>query len=128
MVTADELSLNGRGRNTRQSPLLRLLEARWSVELGAFSYSLYLTHYPLLAWADAILRSWGCGSDARLALLLLVASPLCLLAAYLFHLVFERPFLAESARREKRVGLPPLRPQSLRRLWTNGASASSVSG
>jgi peptidoglycan/LPS O-acetylase OafA/YrhL len=74
-------------------PLLRLCEARASLALGGVSYSLYLVHYPLLALADAALRSWSWSGDARLAGHLWVTSPCCLAAAYLFHRAFERPFL-----------------------------------
>ena len=73
-------------------PLLRLLEGREAGALGTISYSLYLIHYPLLAMGDAALRRWQFSPDARLWLLVLVASPAILLAAALFHRVFERPF------------------------------------
>ncbi|MDR3633749.1 MAG: acyltransferase [Isosphaeraceae bacterium] len=88
-----------------RSPLLRLLEGRWAVGLGAVSYSLYLVHYPLLALADAVLRSRAWSADARLAAQLLVAVPVCLLAAVVFHRLFERPFLADSAGSARRAGI-----------------------
>lgn len=98
------------------SPLLRLLQARWAVGLGTVSYSLYLVHYPLLALADAVLRSWEWGLDARLAAHLLLASPCCVVAAYLFHRAFERPFLTPSARGVQ-VGAPAFA------RWQSGVGA-----
>jgi peptidoglycan/LPS O-acetylase OafA/YrhL len=71
--------------------VLRLLEDRRAVALGSISYSLYLVHYPLLALADATLRARAWGPEARLAALLLVASPLCIVVAALFRAAFERP-------------------------------------
>jgi peptidoglycan/LPS O-acetylase OafA/YrhL len=86
------------GATEPRLPLLRLLEGRSAGALGSISYSLYLIHYPLLAAGDAILRRWQFGPEARLWTLILGASPLILLAATLFHRVFERPFLSGQRR------------------------------
>ncbi len=55
------------GSGAPRPPVLRLLESRRAVALGSISYSLYLIHYPLLALADAALRSraWGPGPAWR---------------------------------------------------------------
>jgi peptidoglycan/LPS O-acetylase OafA/YrhL len=82
-------------------PVLRMLESRAAVTLGTFSYSTYLIHYPILAWARAFLVDRGLGPTMRLVTLLLVISPGILVASYAFHLAFERPFMA-------------IRPRSLR--------------
>ncbi|MHC5537433.1 acyltransferase family protein [Singulisphaera rosea] len=74
-------------------PVLRLLESRKVVALGSISYSLYLTHFPVLALTDAFLIRAGMGTDARLWALILAVTPLCVLAATGFSQVFERPFL-----------------------------------
>jgi peptidoglycan/LPS O-acetylase OafA/YrhL len=71
------------------SPSLRLLEARPIVALGDCSYGLYLIHYPLLALANLTLREWGWSGDGRLAALVLIGSPLCVLASIPFTRVFE---------------------------------------
>lgn len=73
--------------------LVRLLESRAAVGLGAISYSLYLTHLPVLALADGLLRARGFRGDVRLMLLLFGLSPVCLVLAYAFHWLFERPTL-----------------------------------
>ncbi len=70
--------------------VLRLLESRGLVAAGALSYSLYLTHYPILALANLTLRDCGWSPDARQAALILVISPFCILVADLFRRVFER--------------------------------------
>ncbi|MDR3635641.1 MAG: acyltransferase [Isosphaeraceae bacterium] len=85
------------GRSDRPR-LLRLLESAPAVQLGGLSYSLYLIHFPLLSLSHAVLRGWGLGPNTRLVLLLLVASPACVGAAWVFSWLFERPFLTKPAR------------------------------
>ena len=71
---------------------LRLLESRWAISLGAFSYSLYLVHVPLVLK----LSQWSSGHfpPVRAFLVDLAGIPFVLAAAYLFHLAFERRFTA----------------------------------
>jgi peptidoglycan/LPS O-acetylase OafA/YrhL len=76
------------------SPALTLLQSRPVVALGAFSYSLYLIHFPILALIHAPLRAMHLAPLTRFCILLGVAAPLAVLAAYLFHLAFERRFLS----------------------------------
>ena len=76
-----------------RSHVLRYLEARWLVGVGAFSYSLYLVHYPILAKMDAVLRVLHWTHAEKLAALFLAGVPLALALAYLFHRAFERPFM-----------------------------------
>jgi peptidoglycan/LPS O-acetylase OafA/YrhL len=91
----------------RSSWLVRLLEHRASVTLGAFSYSLYLLHYPLLAMLCIPLRELRVGG-VSLFLLLLASLPLLLAACYAFHLRFERPYVGgrRSASEVVRAGVP----------------------
>jgi peptidoglycan/LPS O-acetylase OafA/YrhL len=68
------------------SPMLR--------RLGAFSFSLYLVHYPLIAlvslgWLDRFQLT----VPATFAVLVAVCVPLCLACAYVFHLVVERRYI-----------------------------------
>lgn len=68
--------------------------------LGAFSYSLYLTHFALLAVTAALA---GAGPDGRAPAeafwrVFVPALPLYLLFAWGFFLVFERPFLNAAPR------------------------------
>jgi peptidoglycan/LPS O-acetylase OafA/YrhL len=102
---ARDVVTSGRG-------LLRLLESRPTLVLGSFSYSLYLIHFPLLALQGRLLRDWGWPEEDRYWALLLVATPLCVLAAFLFHLAFERRTVpgpaprGVAAQREVRMGEP----------------------
>ena len=65
------------------------------VALGSFSYSLYLVHAPVQhlilkygIWKSGVPIQW------EFPILTLVGTPLILGLSYLFHLAFERPFLA----------------------------------
>ncbi len=69
------------------------------VFVGAFSYSLYLMHHPILqilyvsrpAWAGTPLRTFG--------YLLVVAVPVILVLSWMFYRVFEKPFIGRRPRR-----------------------------
>ncbi|MBC8104837.1 MAG: acyltransferase [Cytophagales bacterium] len=69
------------------------------VALGAFSFSLYMIHYPL---ADIICRyliePLHLGQYAFAAAILVFAIPLILIASYGFYHAFERPFHAVAKR------------------------------
>ncbi|XGV98836.1 MAG: acyltransferase family protein [Leptolyngbya sp. BL-A-14] len=80
---------------------LALLESKWVVQLGTFSYSLYLIHLPVLGLAELPLS--GIHSPvAKFFGLLLLGVPLALLASYGFHLLFEKPFMAEFSRHRRK--------------------------
>ena len=73
-------------------PVLRFLESGALVRLGAFSYSLYLIHGPMLAILIFLLHGRVSG-NSLLLLMVGMGLPLTLGASYLFYLCFERPFL-----------------------------------
>jgi peptidoglycan/LPS O-acetylase OafA/YrhL len=75
------------------SPVVRALEARWVVGLGAMSYSLYLVHYPVIQGGLRLLQSRGASVEVILAVQLSLTLGLVLSLAYLFHLAFERRFM-----------------------------------
>ena len=77
----------------RPAPLLRLLDARPLRGLGLSSYSLYLTHGPIVVVVcELVVEPWvGHGVSAFLISLALVL-PLTVGFAHLFASVFERPF------------------------------------
>lgn len=61
----------------------------WGTPLAAFSYTLYLTHYPLLL----VMRTWHAPFDSMSAgTLLLYCAKLviCMMVAWAFYLMFER--------------------------------------
>lgn len=101
---------------SQQQPILvRMLSSRWVAGLGAFSYSLYLIHSPLLSSAHIGLKALGWSADARLIALLFGAVPLIVCTAYAFHCVFERPFLNKRQRTDQAV------------VWQTETSAQPVS-
>ncbi len=90
----------------RGNGLTRALSWRPLVRVGLFSYSLYLVHAPLLHAVNLLLRHTLHPSAPVTFLLLLGASPLIVGVAYLFHLLFEKPFMT-TAREKPRFGLRP---------------------
>ncbi|HZP83508.1 MAG TPA: acyltransferase [Chthonomonadaceae bacterium] len=82
------------GVPAQRPAILRLLESRPFVGLGAFSYSLYLTHAPFLDLGKTLLKTLALSDTSKLLLLWFGIVPLCVLAAYLFYLPCERPFLS----------------------------------
>lgn len=89
----------------------RLLSSSALVRLGAFSYSVYLVHIPvILVYRHVLARveltsHSHFGPISQLWLAFCLGLPLILAASYAFHLAFERPFLrrksvsSEAARR-----------------------------
>lgn len=81
------------GRGSR-SPLRALLSFKPLATVGAFSYSLYLIHAPLiqLIW-QYVLQPLHLSDVTMYALLVAIGTPLIVGAAYLFYRLFERPFI-----------------------------------
>jgi peptidoglycan/LPS O-acetylase OafA/YrhL len=59
--------------------------------LGAFSYSLYLTHFPVLTITDAVLRDWQASPLQHLGGMLLLGVPLSIALSVVMYWLFERP-------------------------------------
>jgi peptidoglycan/LPS O-acetylase OafA/YrhL len=77
----------------RPAPLLRLLDTRPLRGLGASSYSLYLTHAPIvvIVYTEVVAGRVSQGVPAFLLSLALVV-PLAIAFSRVFASVFERPF------------------------------------
>ncbi len=73
--------------------VLRLLGSGPATGLGRFSYSLYLIHYPLLAWSALVLKPLKLAVDMRLLVMMGVIVPLTVGVAWVFFYLFERPFI-----------------------------------
>jgi peptidoglycan/LPS O-acetylase OafA/YrhL len=72
----------------------RVLASRPSIRLGAFSYSIYLIHGPIVVALDEhVISGLDLPASARFALLLVIGLPLVLGLSYAFHRLFEAPFL-----------------------------------
>lgn len=78
--------------------LVRLLESRVAMALGAISYSLYLIHAPLLILLHRQIEPLNLTAMGRFAYLMGLAVPACVLAAVAFYFCFERPFLSTHAK------------------------------
>lgn len=74
----------------RSSFSLDLLQSRWAIGLGTFSYSLYLVHLPVLGVVQLVISFLHLSPIRTLLALLTIATPLSLFSAYAFHRVFER--------------------------------------
>jgi len=81
----------------------RLLETPAARHLGAFSYSLYLTHCIVLSQADAWIGAEQVAPATAFVLKAVVGVPLAVAVAYLFHLAFEKPFMVSSGSRNTRL-------------------------
>ncbi len=77
--------------------ILSVLNHPWIIHLGVFSYSLYLTHAPILALCDLPLQAAGVSPMVRLGLDFAIATPLCVGFAYLFYWLIERHFINSPA-------------------------------
>ena len=75
-------------------PARRLLECRPMAWVGLFSYSLYLTHAPVLqvVWQYGT-RPIRLGPNMEFVATMVAATAGSLVVAFLFHLLFERPFI-----------------------------------
>lgn len=79
------------------SRFVSLLESRWPIFLGTMSYSLYLVHAPLLAIFYILLDKVHLGPTVKIVALLVGGVPLVIGCAYIFHRLFERPFMSHVA-------------------------------
>lgn len=71
---------------------IRYLGAKPLVSLGAFSYSLYLMHHPVLQWLVHLQPAWV-NTPTRQVAYLLVLLPVTLFACFIFYRAFEKPFI-----------------------------------
>lgn len=78
-----------------RSPALRVLETPALVGLGRFSYSLYLTHLPVVALCYLALQRFALPPAQRMAALIAVSVPLSVAVAFAFFWVFERRFVGD---------------------------------
>ncbi len=76
---------------------IRALETRPALLLGAFSYSLYLVHYPVLNKIALLLSARHLPLAERLVGIYAVGVPLAVGLSYLFFLAFEKPFVMRRA-------------------------------
>jgi peptidoglycan/LPS O-acetylase OafA/YrhL len=92
----------------RPAPLLRLLHARPIRNLGLSSYSLYLTHAPIVVIVyERIVAGRVSQGVPAFMVTLAIALPVTIVFALLFASVFEKPFLRpHTPSRARRLRLP----------------------
>ena len=90
------------------APLLRMLDAKPIRNLGSSSYSLYLTHAPIVAIVyEKIVAGRVSPGVPAFVISLAIVLPLTIVFARLFASVFEKPFLRrQSTPRSRRLRLP----------------------
>lgn len=86
--------------------LVKVLSARPLVILGAFSYSLYLIHMPIMMLTAEMLRRTGIDPIGRLIVQMALVLPLAVMVAYWFYTQFEKPFV--SSRKPNRAPVQPV--------------------
>ena len=75
-----------------------LLESRWPLALGMFGYSLYLTHSLSAILVGMVPRSLPLPYWLNVVVVMGGGTAMSLLVAYVFHLCFERTFMARETR------------------------------
>ena len=100
------------GSDARPPLILRIFESRFAIWVGSFSYSLYLVHLPLIVKMESLVRRHFSPTKG-FVVMLLIGIPISLAASYLFHLIFERPFMPEQrSKREVRKLAPVAAPSN----------------
>lgn len=95
--------------NGRLNALRRVLSGRKLTSIGAFSYSVYLVHAPIMTLIVHFIGApLHLHSGGLMALLVVVGSPSVLVLAYAFHVVAERPFVRHRSLRQLQSALPSL--------------------
>jgi peptidoglycan/LPS O-acetylase OafA/YrhL len=93
LVQCTQTSINQKlmASNSPRTWLLKVLGNPWAIGLGAFSYSLYLVHAPILAVIDLPLKAAQVSSSLRLTIGLGLSVPISTGISYLFYWLCERP-------------------------------------
>ncbi|MBX3083010.1 MAG: acyltransferase [Anaerolineae bacterium] len=92
-VVALLIHLTEQWKTKEEKGLLRILHLPPILKLGTFSYSLYLIHPPILTLVTLTAIRLNLTSWPVYVFEVVVGVPVCIIGAYLFHLVFERPFM-----------------------------------
>jgi peptidoglycan/LPS O-acetylase OafA/YrhL len=96
------------------STVSRVLSMPRLVQIGIFSYSIYLVHAPLLHLFWLAFLPLRLSADVNFAALILVGLPLIVVFSYGFHCLFERPFMRVHRAQTPKTGSPErARPMSL---------------
>jgi peptidoglycan/LPS O-acetylase OafA/YrhL len=87
--------------NKKLPSILSVFQHPWAIALGVFSYSLYLTHGPVLVLVRYFLFSLQLSPVIFAVTSYTLGLATSLVIAYLFYLVFERPFMSGFLKKRK---------------------------
>ncbi len=76
------------------SVTLAVLDSKFATKIGAFSYSIYLLHDPILHISQFVMRKAHLSPMFEVIGFGFVIIPATVVVAYLFHLKFEKPFMS----------------------------------
>ena len=98
--------------------LVRLLQSSFLRGIGAFSYSIYLTHGPVLMMIYRAVEHFHRSAATRALIMFVVAPPVAVMAAWLFYQAVERPLLPARApnRASLAIVASPTEAQPARRV------------
>lgn len=86
-------------RGIPKRSLLAVFDSKPAVSLGLFSYSIYLMHVPIISVLTMVLMRLGIDGELLYILNFVIGFPLAIGLTYLFHLVFERPFMPQAVKK-----------------------------
>ncbi|AFZ28068.1 putative acyltransferase [Cylindrospermum stagnale PCC 7417] len=81
------------GKPTFFRGILDLLQSRWLVTLGGFSYSIYLVHALIEALVQLCLKDLHILPLVKLAISITLTVPLSVVGGYAFYVFFEKPVI-----------------------------------
>lgn len=93
------------------NPIARLVSIKPLAQIGLFSYSLYLIHFPVqqVIWLYVVLPR-HLGKTATFLVMATAGTVAIVLLAYVFYLLFERPFCSSPDSRKSQASV--LRPEN----------------
>ncbi|MCC6615399.1 MAG: acyltransferase [Anaerolineae bacterium] len=77
---------------------LAVFDSKPAVKIGLFSYSIYLMHVPIISVLTMVLMRLGVDGELLYILNFVIGFPLAIGLTYLFHIVFERPFMPQAVK------------------------------
>lgn len=87
------ISASAQIKADRRGKIVRFLSSYWLVHIGLVSYSLYLIHDPILATMKLVLDALHLRPWPQFLAMLTIGSAIVGAATYVFHIIFERPFM-----------------------------------
>lgn len=103
LISLTKTDLESKGESNNK--ILKFLKMGLLRKLGFFSYSLYMVHDPILGIVGLECRNLNIPITLTYLILLFVGIPLVLLLSYGFHLIFEKPFMSDFAKKSENYNI-----------------------